>query len=78
MQAPDRREWPRTEMEIYLLCSEMFTAPTADRDMETARRGEEVEEIARSISNVVPELQPETDDDDRRKAHSTAAGAMSR
>ena len=56
LEALDRREWPRTEAEIHLLRSAMFTAQATARDMAAAGRGEEIEEIARAISKVAPEL----------------------
>ena len=62
MEALDRRQWPRTEAEIYLLRSAMFTAQAMARDMAAAGRGAEIEEIARDISRVAPELPPETDE----------------
>ena len=60
MEALDRNEWPRTEAEIHLLRSAMFTAQTIIRDMERAGREEEIEEISRNISEVAPELQPKS------------------
>ena len=33
IEALDRRQWPRTEAEIYLLRSAMFTAQALARDM---------------------------------------------
>ena len=62
IEALDRREWPRTEAEIYLLRSAMFTAQAMACDMEAAGRGDEIEEIARNISQVAPELPPESSD----------------
>ncbi len=59
IEALDRREWPRTEAEIHLLRSAMFTAQATARDMAAAGRNEEIEEIARAISKVAPELPPE-------------------
>ena len=56
VEALDRREWPRTELEIQLLRSAMFTAQALARDMIAAGRAEEVEQIRRSISDVVPGL----------------------
>ena len=56
MEALDHREWPRTEHEIQLLRSAMFAAQAMARDMERAGRGDEVEEISRNISEVVPDL----------------------
>ena len=56
MEALDHREWPRTEHENQLLRSAMFAAQAMVRDMERAGREDEVEEIIRNISEVVPEL----------------------
>ena len=63
MEALDRRHWPRTEAEIHLLRSAMFTAQAMARDMAAAGRGDEIAEIARNISKVAPELPPEHEDD---------------
>ena len=62
LEALDRREWPRTQAEIHLLRSAMFTAQATARDMAAAGRGEEIDEIARAISKVAPELPPESSD----------------
>ena len=59
MEALERREWPRTEAEIHLLRSAMFTAQAIIRDMEKAGREEEIEQISRNISEVAPELPSE-------------------
>ena len=56
LEALDRQEWPRTEAEIHLLRSAMFTAQATIRDMEKAGRHDEVEAISRTISQVAPEL----------------------
>ena len=56
MESLERREWPRTEAEIHLLRSAMFTAQAIIRDMEKAGRKEEIEQISRNISEVAPEL----------------------
>ena len=55
MEALDRREWPRTELEIRMFRSCMFTAQAMARDMIAAGRGEEVEEIRSFISSIVPD-----------------------
>ena len=60
MEALDRREWPRTELEIQLLRSTLFTAQATARDMMAKGRSEEIEEIRREISKIAPELQPRT------------------
>ena len=56
MEALDRREWPRTNLEIQLLRSSLFAAQAMARDMIAAGREEEVEEIRRDISTVTPDL----------------------
>ena len=56
LEALDRREWPRTEAEIHLLRSSMFTAQAIVRDKEKAGRHDEIEAISRTISQVAPEL----------------------
>ena len=58
MQALDHREWPRTELEIHLLRSSLFTAQAMARDMIAAGREEEIEEIRQLISEIAPELPP--------------------
>ena len=60
MQALDRHEWPRTELEIQLLRSTLFTAQAIARDMIAKGRKEEIEEIRREISRIAPELPPAT------------------
>ncbi len=60
MEALERREWPRTEAEIHLLRSAMFTAQAIIRDMERDGREEEIEQISRNISEVAPELTGKT------------------
>ena len=54
--ALERREWPRTEAEFYLLRSAMFAAQTIVRDMGSTGREEEIEQIGKNISEVAPEL----------------------
>ena len=56
VEALDRREWPRTECEIQLLRSAMFAAQALARSMIADGRSEEVEQIRRSISEIVPNL----------------------
>ena len=63
VEALDRREWPRTELEIHLLRSSLFTAQAMARDMIATGRSEEIEEIRREISRIAPELPPETTQD---------------
>jgi len=56
VEALDRREWPRTELEVQLLRSAMFAAQALARDMIADGRTEEVEQIRRSISEFVPDV----------------------
>ena len=56
LEAIEGREWPSTEAEIHLLRSAMFTAQAIIRDMASAGREEEIEQISRNISEVAPEL----------------------
>ena len=63
IEALDRREWPRTELEIQLLRSSLFAAQAIARDMIASGREEELEEIRRNISKIAPELSPDPIDD---------------
>ena len=54
VEALDRREWPRTELEVQLLRSAMFAAQALARTMIADGRAEEVERIRRGISEIVP------------------------
>ena len=55
MEVLDRREWPRTELEVHLLRSSLFTAQAMARDMIANGRSKEIEEIRREISRIAPE-----------------------
>jgi len=66
VEALDRREWPRTELEIQLLRSAMFAAQALARNMIANGRSKEVEQIRRGISETVPEL-PTTDPANRNR-----------
>ena len=70
MESLDRRDWPRTEAEIHLLRSAMFTAQATIRDMEKAGREEEIEQISRNISEVAPELPSKSATDIRDRVNS--------
>ena len=63
MEALDRQEWPRTELEIHLLRSTLFTAQATARDMIANGREEEIQEIRREISRIAPNLPPKTRED---------------
>ena len=63
VEALDRREWPRTELEVQLLRSAMFAAQALARTMIADGRSEEVEQIRRSISEITPDLADQVPDD---------------
>ncbi len=65
MEALDRREWPRSELEIRLLRATLFTAEVTARNMIDEGREEEVEEIRREISGIMPELPNPTQSNER-------------
>lgn len=56
MEALDRREWPRTELDIRLMLSTLFTAEVTARNKIAEGCKDEVEEIWRKISRITPEL----------------------
>ncbi len=56
LEAIEGQEWPRTEAEIHLLRSAMFTAQAIIRDMEKAGHDVDIEQIRRDISEIAPEL----------------------
>ena len=56
LQVIEDGEWPGTEHETRMLRSCMFTAQAMARDMIAAGRADEVEEIRRIISAIVPDL----------------------
>ena len=56
VEALDRREWPTSKLEVQLLRSAMFAAQALARGMIADGRAEEVEQIRRSISEIVPDL----------------------
>ncbi len=70
MESLERREWPRTEVEIHLLRSAMFTAQAIIRDMERDGREKEIEQISRNISEVAPELPVKSTSDHQNRTDS--------
>ncbi len=55
MEALDRREWPRTELDIQVAKAALFAAQVLRRDLIAAGRKDEVEEILKFVSTLVPE-----------------------
>ena len=55
----ENREWPRTDAQIQVARSSLFTAQAVARDMIAAGREKEIEEIRNSISSIVPDLKAE-------------------
>ncbi len=58
----ENREWPRTDVQIQVARSSLFTAQAVARDMIAAGREEEIEEIRRDISRIAPDLPEEPPD----------------
>lgn len=56
MDALDRSQWPRTDLEILLVRSCLFTAQATARDMIAAGRQNEIDEIGKLIDTVAPPL----------------------
>ena len=52
----ENQEWPRTEVQIQVARSSLFTAQAIARDMIAAGREKEIEEIRNSISSIVPDI----------------------
>ena len=71
VEALDRREWPRTELEVQLLRSAMFAAQALARTMIADGRAEEVEQIRRSISDIVPESPSDLPEPEQAPSRST-------
>lgn len=55
MEALDRREWPRNDAEIHVARATMFVSLALQHDLIAAGREDEVEELQRLISTVLPE-----------------------
>lgn len=60
LEALDRREWPRTEPEIQLFRSVMFSAQAIARNMVAEGREDELEEIRKEISKIIPDFSGHT------------------
>ena len=52
----ENREWPRTDVQIQVARSSLFTAQAVARDMIAAGREKEIEEIRNLISTIVPDI----------------------
>lgn len=55
MEALDRRDWPRTELDIQVVKAALFAAQVLRRDLIAAGRADEVEEILQFVSTLMPE-----------------------
>ena len=55
MEALDRREWPRTQLDIQVAKAALFTAQVLRRDLIADGRMDEVDEILQFVSSLVPE-----------------------
>ena len=58
VEALDRREWPRTELEIHHLRSSLFTAQAMVRDMIANGSKEEIEQIRREYQESLRTRHP--------------------
>ena len=54
MEALDRREWPRTELDIQVAKAALFAAQVLRRNLIADGRKDEVEEILQFVSSLVP------------------------
>ena len=52
----ENREWPRTDVQVQVARSSLFTAQAVARDMIAAGREKEIEEIRSLISTIVPDM----------------------
>ena len=52
----ENREWPRTDVQVQVARSSLFTAQAVARDMIAAGREKEIEEIRNLISTIVPDI----------------------
>ena len=62
----ENREWPRTDAQIQVARSSLFTAQAVARDLIAAEREDEVDEIRREISMIVPDVPSEPTDQSKR------------
>ena len=56
IDALDRSQWPRTDLEIIMVRSCLFTAQATAIDMKKAGREKEMEAIRKRIDTVAPSL----------------------
>ena len=75
MEVLDRREWPRTEAESRVARASLFAEQVLARDLISAGREDEVEEIRRDISMIVPDLPDEPAQDYSASTASTGDNA---
>ena len=54
MEALERREWPRTELDIQVAKAALFAAQVLRRDLIADGRKDEAEEILQFVSTLVP------------------------
>ena len=56
IEALDRREWPRTGVEVRVARASLFAAQAIARDLIATGREHEVDEIREFISTIVPDV----------------------
>ena len=54
------REWPATEVQLQVARSSLFTAQAMVRNLIAEKRENEIEEIRRYISTIVPDVSPDS------------------
>ena len=59
LQAIDGPEWPRTHAEVQVARASLFAAQAIARDMMNAGRKEEVQELLKGVSVIVPDVPSE-------------------
>ena len=52
------REWPATDVQLQVARSSLFTAQAMARNLIAEKRENEIEEIRRYISTIIPDVSP--------------------
>ena len=61
-------EWPATEVQLQVARSSLFTAQATVRNLIAENRENEIEEIRRYVSTIVPDVTPDSPAADERSA----------
>ena len=60
MEVLDRREWPRTELDIQVARAALFAVQILRRDLIAAWREDVVDEACRIMSSISPEAESDS------------------